>query len=312
MCFLFNKLNPFDNRDTFQRYSDFIKVAHLETQGKVFEFVKARYPSDTKFIILPIDMEFMGAGKVVKNWRKQHEELAELAKTQPDNVIPFFAAIPERTGIINEVQKIENDYKIKFQGIKLYPTLGYSPTDPRLEQIYDFAENEALPIISHCSKGGVRNRRLDKKTCLKFSHPENYIEVFEKHPKLKICLAHFGGEGEWNRLLKVGANFDHPSLKDNWVRKIIEMIVSGNYPNLYTDISYTIFKFAEYIPILKVILADRDNGPKISERVLFGSDYYMIEQEKFSEKQLSMMLRAEIGEELFWKIAETNVKGFLQ
>lgn len=311
VCFLLNTLNPFDNKDLFQRYSNFIKTSHLKTQEAIFEFVKARYPSGTKFIVLPMDMEFMEAGEVTKSWREQHEELAKLAEACPDVVIPFIAVDPNRTNILSEIKEIEDNFEINFHGIKLYPPLGYYPNDARLEPIYEFAKERSLPIISHCSKGGIKNRKLPKETCIEYAHPKNYIETLKKHPEVKICLAHFGGEKEWDQLLKVGANFSHPSLNDNWVRKIIEMIVSGKYPNLYTDISYTIFNFVEYIPILKVILTDRTNGQKISERVLFGSDYYMIEQERFSEKQLSMMLRAEIGEKLFWKIAEENPQRFL-
>ncbi|MHC4396273.1 MAG: amidohydrolase family protein [Planctomycetota bacterium] len=312
VCFLLNKIDPLDKRDLFQRYSNIIKIAHLKTQKAIFKFVKVRYPLDTKFIVLPMDMEFMEAGEVPKSWREQHEELAKLAKDNSDAVIPFIAVDPNRSNILHEIKQIEDKFEIRFRGIKLYPPLGYFPTDPGLKPIYEFAKERSLPIIAHCAKGGVRNRKLDKTTCTNFAHPRNYAKILKEYPEVKICLAHFGGDIEWDRLLKVGANFTHPSLKDNWVKKIIEMIVSGKYPNLYTDISYTIFNFAEYIPILKVILTDRKDGDKISEHVLLGSDYYMIEQERFSEKQLSMMLRAEIGEELFWKIAEANPQNFLQ
>jgi predicted TIM-barrel fold metal-dependent hydrolase len=311
VCFILSKSDPFNNRDLFERYSNFIETAHLKTQKKIFNFVKARYPSDTKYVVLPMDMQFMGAGEVSKSWREQHEELAKLAKNCSGKIIPFIAIDPRRKNVLNEVKEIEENLKFKFQGIKLYPPLGYSPSDSQLDKIYDFARERSLPITAHCSKGGVKSKKHKPHECVDFADPDNYKAVLEKYPEVKICLAHFGGGKEWSGLLKAGANFTDPSLKDNWIRKIREMIISDDYPNLYTDISSTIFKFAEYIPILKVMLTDRTYGEKISKRVLFGSDFYMIEQEEFSEKQLSMMLRAELGEELFWRIAEVNPQRFL-
>ncbi len=77
---------------------------------------------------------------------------------------------------------------------------------------------------------------------------------------------------------------------------------SGNYPNLYADISYTIFNFQENAPLLKILLQDKSILPK----VLFGSDFYMVECEKYSEKRLSTDLRAILGESAFWTIANKN------
>jgi hypothetical protein len=47
------------------------------------------------------------------------------------------------------------------------------------------------------------------------------------------------------------------------------------------------------------------------QKVLFGSDYYMVESEKYSEKRLSIDLRAELGEDKFWQIANVNPKKYL-
>ena len=87
--------------------------------------------------------------------------------------------------------------------------------------------------------------------------------------------------------------------------KIRELIECGKYPNLYTDISYTIFNFHENVPLLKILLENEN----IFEKVLFGSDFYMVESEKYSEKRFSIDLRYALGEEKFWKIA--NVVFFL-
>ena len=96
------------------------------------------------------------------------------------------------------------------------------------------------------------------------------------------------------------------------------MIRSGDYPNLYTDISYTIFKFEKFIPLLKLFLGDPAE-PKplkrvldVREKVLFGSDFYMTRQEGHSEKEISIRLRNALGEQLFRQIAETNPQAYLE
>lgn len=120
---------------------------------------------------------------------------------------------------------------------------------------------------------------------------------------MRICLAHFGGIGEWQRQINETRNPADPT----WLKKIRELIKCGKYPNLYTDISYTIFNFHENVPLLKILLEDEE----ILEKVLFGSDFYMVESEKYSEKRFSIDLRYALGEEKFWKIAYENPMTYL-
>ena len=82
---------------------------------------------------------------------------------------------------------------------------------------------------------------------------------------------------------------------------------SGRYPNLYADISYTIFNFKENATLLSALLEEE----RIGGRILFGSDYYMVKNETYSEKRLSIDLRSILGEDKFWRIANTNPQKFL-
>jgi predicted TIM-barrel fold metal-dependent hydrolase len=50
---------------------------------------------------------------------------------------------------------------------------------------------------------------------------------------------------------------------------------------------------------------------EIREHVLFGSDYYMVEQEEITEKEASILLRSRLGEDLYKQIAHTNPKRYL-
>lgn len=303
---------PFDSRDRLERYANFLDVSHQKTQEQVFERIRPRYPSKTRFVVLPMDMAKMGSGDVEQELEEQHAELAQLRDNYPDNVIPFAAVDPRRRGVLDHLKDLIE--KKNFRGIKLYPNLGYSPTEGELKKIWKYADDRGLPVITHCSRGGPRgilgrnasmpvtDRMLDRLTA-----PVNYKPVLKKYPNVKICLAHFGGEAEWHEYLGNPPIHDAEGESWNWVKQILDMMRSGDHPNLYADISYTVFKFQEFVPPLKVFLSNE----AVREHTLFGSDFYMIENERYREKQLSMNLRASLGEDLFWQIANKNPKQFL-
>jgi hypothetical protein len=74
--------------------------------------------------------------------------------------------------------------------------------------------------------------------------------------KLRLCLAHFGGP------TKLGMQ---------WHCKIIEMIRSSKYPNLYTDISSSFASddFRSYF------MAMIQSNKEIEDHILFGTDWYL-------------------------------------
>ncbi|MFV0572876.1 MAG: hypothetical protein ACK5M1_10670, partial [Xanthomarina gelatinilytica] len=69
--------------------------------------------------------------------------------------------------------------------------------------------------------------------------------------------------------------------------------------------SFIIFN-QELFPLLKFLLQDE----KVSHKILFGTDYYVVSQ-KNSEKALYQNLRSYLGDDLFFKIAHDNPKAFL-
>ena len=52
-------------------------------------------------------------------------------------------------------------------------------------------------------------------------------------------------------------------------------------------------------------------GEAVLSKTLFGSDFYMVETQKYSERRLSTDLRYALGEEKFWKIANFNPRKYL-
>lgn len=321
--FLLRLVNPFSGRDKAHRMARFLNISYKETQREIFEIIQTYYPSNTRYIVLPMDMQFMGAGNIQKSWLEQHMELVKLTEEFPDRIIPFIAVDPNREGLLDSVKQLVEEHN--FRGIKIYPPLGFYPFDERLNPVYSYAQANNIPVMAHCSRGGIYARKKISEEMRKhpqtgklntakdkdvfsdcYADPDNYKSVLTKFPELRICLAHFGGTKDWDTFL-----YPHLIKEENngvsWFSKILDMIRSGDYPNLYTDVSYTILEDEHYMHVLKVILSN----PAVLKKTLFGSDFYMVEQEKMEERKLVIKLRSILGEDFFKTIAEENPVAYL-
>lgn len=293
------------------RLEAFHATGSRKDQEAVLKEVMHYYPSSARFVVLPMDMKLIGYGPVEEDIREQHEELARLSRNDRyrGKLIPFATIYPGREGAVAEFRKrIEED---RFRGLKLYPKLGYMPDDDLLmREVYPYCEEHGLPVLSHCSRGGVGHADWDQYRRDRATEPGAFVPVLTEFPELRVNLAHFGGEADWRSYLTDGFDPDDPKARArNWVSRIVDMITDPEerFANLYTDISYTIFKFGDYNPLLRLFLDD----PKLYERILFGSDFYMTRQERLSEKAVSIRLRDALGEDKFRQIAEVNPRRWL-
>jgi uncharacterized protein len=302
------------------RFGSMLELSDCKTQGEIFERLSLQYPSGTKFVALSIDMDYMGAGVAQKPFLEQIAELAklkaELKKDGKDTLIPFIGVDPRRPKILELVKEYIEEHQ--FGGLKLYPSLGFFPGDQRLYPVYEYAIAKNLPIITHCSKGGLwfRGKRQhevnlegeaifgknDLEFAQNYTSPQAYKTLLKDFKSLKLCFAHFGGDSEWKTYLR-----DHqrhlPPVKQSWGAQIMNLMY--DYPNVWADISYTA-AYRDLHPLIKVLI----NDPKIGERILFGTDYFVVRAES-SEREFSIRLRGALGEGDFWKIAFLNPSQFL-
>ena len=164
-----------------------------------------------------------------------------------------------------------------FVGVKLYPPMGFraaankgrpdsdflpkltadhknsaTSLDAALDELYQYCLANDVPIMAHCaaSQGTSEANGL----C---ADPQYWKQVLDKPPagnldysKLRLNLGHFGGI--WN--------FDgepQSSTHIVWTQFVVdEMIKSGRYPNLYTDIG-------DFSAVL-----DRSDGEIIQEQAI--------------------------------------------
>lgn len=273
---------------------------------------------------LMIDMTQSISGSIIDDYNVQIEKMKALRNLMPERLLPFFAADPNNPGMIeNFIRVFSSSDDYKFFGLKIYPSLGYLPSHPDLMMLYGICEKKRIPVTTHCGGAtvhasaqfieGIKGYHLlpdssftdieinktfkrKKEYAVFFNHPHNWIPVLEKYPGLRLNLAHFGGETEWEKFMN--------GTKNNWVSLIIEM--AERYHGLFTDFSYTLNNM-KFTKTLKGILGKNEN---LAGRVLFGSDYYMVIIEGGFSKTIGSF-RSEMGEMTMKKIARKNPMRFL-
>lgn len=313
---LLNEIHPFIDKDVLNRFSKFVNIGSKKTQEDIFLSLIEKNVSGTKFCVLSMDMDNMGAGSPKESFIRQLEDLVDLKKKYGDIILPFICVDPRRKNILDVVKRYIEEKQ--FAGIKLYPSLGYYPFDNRLHSVYRYAELNKIPVTTHCSSKSATYYRGDdinmlllnnpyftpsiygsnKDKCDNFSNPKCYDVVMQNYPNLHLNLAHFGGVNEWDKYI---------SNKYCWVDVIVGLL-NKKYPNLYVDTAYLMYDKKYNDSFIKLI---NNSSNKIYNKVLFGTDWYMETLDSGSEKKFIDNFKECVGEDLFKIMTEENSKKFL-
>ena len=168
---LFGTLPGKKTKELIARYLNIARFSIHDTQTKTFGQLCRQYPPDTKFIVLPMDMDFMDAGSPPKDYLQQMEELGKLKETGElgDQLLPFIFLDPRRivkdqtyfSYKVEDNKVVLEDCLIKtylekgFCGFKIYPALGYYAFDEALLPLWKFASDNGFPIMTHCIRGTI-------------------------------------------------------------------------------------------------------------------------------------------------------------
>lgn len=299
----------------FQRYLEFIEIGTQNSQGDIFQILKSSYNTlspDMRFIALTLNMDYMDTQKSQHaRIEDQLHEVEKLRSYYPNNLFPFIGVDPRHLGGSSLANWVSSKLKtLNYFGIKLYPAMGFFPFDPRLDDMYRWASDNNVPVMTHCTRSGnfytgnmndvvpvenmpslnptsnvmtsiynrIKKFKSDEKTwkdnsaaCNIFSHPENYRPVLEKYPNLKICIAHFGGEDE---ILGEKSDLVKKGIDTDtsWYNDICFLM--REYNNVYTDISYTLY-CDKAIEKVKTLMTT-----ELASKILFGTDFFMTIREK--------------------------------
>lgn len=256
-----------------------------------------------KTILTPLVMDMdIGGGIGSEKQSKLAGQVKRLtdaiASVNPSNVLvlPFMGIDPKRADFsdwlamaksVKNRGGIGNAKNGDFIGIKLYPSLGFSPQE-HVDK-YRAIASKGLPVTVHCQKDALK--LVDKANSL--IDPKNWevvLATMSSDPnKLKINFAHFGGEDSVKETINYSEEKDTVPKRDyqgcrpdSWTKTIIRMLKV--YPDAYSDLSAFDFDDPVAVGSLKWILyldskgtfdvAGAMNFP-LTDKLMWGSDYPM-------------------------------------
>jgi predicted TIM-barrel fold metal-dependent hydrolase len=275
-----------------QHATDFMEVAGKDTLVQVADQLLSQ--SEEDFLLCPLMMDMTQAfGQTsVRDMHHQLDAMREAKNAHPDRLLPFVALDPNNLDMEGLFEKaFSADYQ--FFGIKIYPILGYLPNHPKLMDVFEICEKLDIPVTSHCGGNTTRAiansfdlpfRRYDaagqkvddiQRVTFKnevekgyfFSDPARWIPVLQRFPKLRLNLAHFGGDEEWKRFIA--------KEPDTWVHRIVSMM--EDYERVYTDVSFLLHltekRASGFLETFEELLGEK---ALVRNRTLYGSDFYMV------------------------------------
>jgi predicted TIM-barrel fold metal-dependent hydrolase len=179
-------------------------------------------------------------------------EIADAAAEHADVLIPFGSVDPHQTALaVDTVRRLLADHGVR--GFKFHPTLqAFAPNDTDFYPIYAAIEEAQVPVVFHTGQTGIGaglpgSRGLK----LRYSQPMLIDDVAADFPRLTVILA-------------------HPSVP--WQDEAISM--ATHKANVFIDLSGWSPK---YFPPQLV----RAAGSYLSHKVLFGSDYPVIDPQRW-------------------------------
>ena len=191
---------------------------------------------------------------VINDWA------AKLPETHP-RLIPFGTVHPDAEDIEEELARIT---ELGLYGIKLHPDYQhFMVDDPYLDEMYELIADTGLPLVLHAGWDCYSPN-------LVHCPPERSLKLIKRHPRLKLVLAHLGGNDRWEQVLELLAGLDG---------------------ELYFDTSFT-----DNCPDELMTAIIRKHG---AERILFGSDCPWESALRMAEKILRLDITDGEREKIF-------------
>lgn len=224
-----------------------------------------KWPAD----ISPSERDELGREleiKLMDRLSRYNDWLCSAAR-EDSRIEPAIAADPTIGESEMAAEILDKLERYQIRAVKIHPEVnGVFPTHQGYQPVFELAQQKDLVVISH---GGLS--ASEKNYCA----PENFIEVLENFPKLKLVVAH---------------------LAFPQVQVLIEM--ASRYPNLYTDMSFILSN--SLLTEEELCKAIRDYG---TERMLFGSDAPWADPEKDADQLTKLKLSDSELEMVTWKNA---------
>jgi len=201
--------------------------------------------------LLPEDYNTRQNGRVLVG----NQEIRKLVNMAPDKFIGFAGVDVYDAKACEKLEEAFTDFNLS--GLKLHPGhQHFYPSDEAARPLYKICEKYDKPIIFHSGFS------WEPDTLTKYCRPDIFEELAATHPKLRICLAHFG----WP-----------------WCRETAMLMLK--YPNVYTDTGALYFDCAQefYLQMLTKDVPLTWIDRSLRHQVMFGSNNPRFEQIRMAQ-----------------------------
>lgn len=195
------------------------------------------YATETPANETVVTVVFGGKARLSGLW-VDDEYVAAYVARRPDRLLGFLSVDPTVDGWEDELRY--GHQELGLCGIKLLPMYaGFMPHDERLDPLWKYASEHALPVLLHTGTTFVRQAPLE---C---TLPRHLDQVAIRFPDVKIVMAHLSHpyEGECIAVIR-------------------------KHPNVYADISALHYRPFQFFHSLMLV---QEYG--VWPKLLFGSDY---------------------------------------
>jgi uncharacterized protein len=167
-----------------------------------------------------------------------NDATATFVRAHPERLIGFMSIHPYDPHALDEFERCRTD--LGLRGVKLGANYqNFDPFEPRALAIFERAQRFGLPIMLHQGTSPVRMAPI------RYAHPLLMDEIAMRYPDLKVIMAHMA----------------HP-----WQAETC--VVIRKHPNLYADISGTIYRpFSLWEQLVRAAEWN------VFDKLLLGSDF---------------------------------------
>lgn len=184
-----------------------------------------------------VTVVFGGKARLSGLW-VDDQYVADYVAEHSDRMLGFLSVDPTQPGWEDEMRR--GHQELGLVGIKLLPMYaGFLPYDERLDPLWNYARDHALPVLLHTGTTFVRQAPLE---C---TLPRHLDQVAIRFPEVKIVMAHLGHpyEGECIAVIR-------------------------KHPNVFADISALHYRPFQFFHSLMLV---QEYG--VWHKLLFGTDY---------------------------------------
>ena len=270
----------------------------LTSERGIAEALHRTYPSVDLFVHHMMDLEHSYGQPPLFPFSRQIDKMLALDSANNGRSLMFAAFDPFRRE--QALPLAQHAYSLGAAGFKFYPPCGYRPANntnfPPIdldgtvkeqwnsryagitpdqingwnEGFFGFCESNNIPIFVHCTPNGFES--VAGYGAL-MADPKHWRPVLRKHPTLRLCFGHSGGEGGWFDAKGDG------NLGTNYSAEVVRLCVES--PNVYCEVAYldpilTDTGMKRFQTNLVHVLRQH---PSLSKKLMYGTDWHMLTQE---------------------------------